>query len=312
MTTKSVTTLSPAHLADRQKGLGGSDAAAALGLSPWKTPLQLYLEKRGEIDLEDLSDREYIEWGVRNEPAIRQKYADETGRTVVMPKGTIFHPGLPWMLCHPDGLVLDEKPRRITSFKNADVHVAAKWGEPGTADVPQDYFIQAQHEMVVHTAAALAVGEDPFEVVDLAVLIGGNRWRLYLIPADAEIQAMIVDGETEFMGAVTTGSAPAPDFNARSTRALIQKLFPGTNGEVLQATENQVAWRTVMDDANAKAKVYDVAAEAAKSALLFDMGEAAELRFPDGKALRRKLIQKKGFTVEPTSYIDARFASVKE
>jgi putative phage-type endonuclease len=306
MNTKAVSTLSPENLADRQKGLGGSDAAVALGLSPWKTALQLYLEKTGELEPEDLSDNEAVEWGVRNEPQIRQKYADVTGREVVLPKDTVFHPTLQWMFCHPDGLVLDGN--RVFSAKTADVRVAERWGEPGSADVPESYYVQKQHEMIVMSA----VTGQPWVVADLAVLIGGNRWRLYHIPADAEVQELIVAGETEFMKLVTAKTAPAPDFNARSTRALIQKLFPGTDGTALEATPSQIAWRQVYDEASDKAAVYYAAAEAAKSALLFDMGAAAQLVFPDGKALRRKLIEKKAYAVEATKYIDARFAKSKE
>lgn len=308
MAKQELSTLSAENLADRTKGLGGSDAAAALGVSPWKTALQLFLEKTGEIAQDDLSDNEAVEWGVRLEPAVRQKYADQTGNVVTLPTQTVFHPSVPWMFCHPDGLVDTGKELRIYSGKIADARLAEKWGEPGSGDVPENYFLQSQHEMIVLSAAMGA----PIRVVDYGVLFGGNRFRMFRVEADDEIQSMIIEGEAEFMRAVAAKSAPAPDFNARTTRALIQKLFPGTTGEVLQASPSQVAWRQVYDEASDKEKVYKAAAEAAKSALLFDMEEAAQLVFPDGKALRRKLIQKKAYTVEATQYIDARFAAAKE
>jgi putative phage-type endonuclease len=301
-----LSTLLPAQLADRQKGIGGSDCAVALGLSEWKTAYQLYLEKRGELAPEDLSDREPVEWGVRLESAVRQKYADETGRAVALPEATVFHPKIPWLFCHPDGVVLED--RRLVSVKTADSHTAHKWGEPGSSDVPQEYYLQAQHEMIVMSA----VTGSPWIVCDLPVLIGGNRWRLYEIGADEETQTMILSGLTEFMDGVAKSIPPAPDFNARTMRSLLRKLYPGTTGEVLIATESQLAWRTVMEQAADKAKVYDTAAEVAKTALLFDMEDAAELRFPDGKVLRRKIVERKAYTVEATKYVDARITKTKE
>jgi putative phage-type endonuclease len=303
MTGNAVSTLTPAQQADRAKGLGGSDCAAALGMSRWKSALQLYLEKLGEIEVEDLDENERVEWGVRLEPVVRQKYSDVTGRTVVLPTETVFHPALPWMFCHPDGFSNDG---RIYSGKVAERMEG--WGEPGSADVPQEYFLQSQHEMIVLSAV---LGR-PIEVVDYGVLFAGNKFRQYVVEADAEIQDMIVDGESAFFDTLAKRVAPAPDYNARNIRQLLAKMFPGTNGEILQATESQIAWRRVNEEGKSRADVYYAAAEAAKTALLFDMGEAAQLVFPDGKALRRKLIQKKAYTVEPTSYVDSRFAAVKE
>lgn len=63
----------------RKRGIGGSDAAAALGMSPWKTQLELYLEKRGELMAPDI-DSEAMLWGRVLEPVIRQQYAERTGK----------------------------------------------------------------------------------------------------------------------------------------------------------------------------------------------------------------------------------------
>jgi putative phage-type endonuclease len=64
-------------LEQRRHGIGGSDAAAALGLSPWKTPLSLYLEKTG--DARPFRDNESMLWGRVLEPAIRAEYTRRTG-----------------------------------------------------------------------------------------------------------------------------------------------------------------------------------------------------------------------------------------
>lgn len=61
----------------RNKGIGGSDVAALMGLSPWKTPLQLWLEKTGREQPEDISERPYVRFGVLMEPVIGDWYKKE-------------------------------------------------------------------------------------------------------------------------------------------------------------------------------------------------------------------------------------------
>ena len=68
-------------LKERMAGIGGSDAAAVMGLSKWKTPLDVFLEKRGEIAT-DFVDSEPMKWGRLLEPVVRQEYAERSGEVV--------------------------------------------------------------------------------------------------------------------------------------------------------------------------------------------------------------------------------------
>jgi len=180
-------------LQDRMTGIGGSDAAAVLGLSKYKTPLQVYQEKRGEIG--GIPDNEPMLWGRVLEPVIRQQYAERTGRTVRLPEGIIRHQTHPFMLATVDGITDDG---RLVEVKTA--RTAQDWGEPGTDEVPQAYLIQVQHYLEV-TALPVA---------DVAVLIGGSDFRMYEIEADRELQGMIIDGEADFWRRVEQGIPPDP------------------------------------------------------------------------------------------------------
>src|SRR5690606_9681273 len=71
-------------LQERRHGIGGSDVAAMLGLSPYMTPLELYHHKRGEIPTPE-REGEWLEWGQALEEPIAQRFARETGRTVLAP-----------------------------------------------------------------------------------------------------------------------------------------------------------------------------------------------------------------------------------
>jgi hypothetical protein len=81
---------------------------------------------------------------------------------------------------------------------------------------------------------------------------------------------------------------------------------------VLIATEEQERWRLVLEEACEKAKQMDAVAEGAKARLLWDMGDAALLKFADGRVLRRKLTKRKGYTVEPIEFMDTRIVKDKE
>ena len=93
---------------------------------------------------------------------------------------------------------------------------------------------------------------------------------------------------------------------------MLRKLFPGTNGQTVVADAGLEHWRRLHDEAAERARVYQTAADAAKAHMLYSMGEAAQLAFADGKCLRRKLVKRKGYTVEASENMDTRFANLKE
>lgn len=180
-------------LEERRKGIGGSDVAAILGLSPWKTPFQVYQEKRNEC--KPFEGNDLTEWGKRMEPTIRQWYSDVTGRVVRLPDGIIYHAKHPFMLASLDGFTDD---RRVVEIKTA--RNGSKWGEPGTDEIPDYYAVQVQHYLAV----------TGFEVADVPVSIGGALPVLYEIPADKEIHEMLVEAEAEFWQRVQEGNPPEP------------------------------------------------------------------------------------------------------
>lgn len=287
--------LTASQLEARSRGIGGSDAAVALGLSPWKTALELWREKRGEG--EPVPETEPMRWGTLLEPVIRQEYANRTGRVVRVPTDTLTHASLPFILANVDGVTDD---RRLFEAKTA--RSAQGWGEPGTDAIPQPYLIQVQHYLLV-------LG---YEVADVAVLIGGSEYRQYEVTADAELQEMLIEGEADFWRHVESGQAPELDLESPRALEIVRKLFPGTNGQRVTADAALDHWRAVYEDACEARDRYTAVADGAKAHLLYAMGEAAELVFADGKALRRRLQRRKGYTVPESSYIDARFAALKE
>lgn len=284
--------LTAEQIATRQTGIGGSDAAAALGLSKRKTALQLYLEKRGQFADADPIDEEVIWWGNALEPVVRQKYAEKTGRVVLLPKDTLRHPEHHFMLAHVDGII-DGEPR---GYEGKTAFHSTGWGEEGTDQIPRDALLQTHHYLTV----------TGFEVWDVAVLIQ-RHFQIYEVQADPEMSEMLIAGEAEFMRRVREEDAPALDYDHKTARDVVKKLYPGTNGARLVASESAVEWRKQLELAQSVEKAAEATVESMKSRLLDEMGEAALLAFPDGRAFRRQLTQRAGYTVKPTEYMDARF-----
>ena len=92
----------------RNSGIGGSDAAVIAGLNRWKSPYQLWLEKTGQVEPEDLSNNEYVYWGTVLEQVVADRFCELTGKKVYR-KGMMQNANDEWMLANVDRLVVGEK-----------------------------------------------------------------------------------------------------------------------------------------------------------------------------------------------------------
>jgi putative phage-type endonuclease len=201
--------------AHRATGIGGSDAAAVLGLSKYKTKYQLFLEKTGQAEPQD--ETWEMGRGKALEPLLRQHYSDTTGRVVMLPKTALRSEKYPFMLYNPDGLSDDG---RLVEFKTASY--GKEWGEVGSDEIPQEYLLQVQHGMVV----------TGLNVTDVTVSVAGNAPRYFVVEADKELQEMVIETEAAFWSDVQSGIAPEP-----TTNDDVAKMHRFVNGESIVATE---------------------------------------------------------------------------
>lgn len=215
-------TVKPAEWHNRRRcGIGGSDAAAACGLSKWKTPFRLWQEKLGQV--ESLSTPA-MEWGTRLEPIVRQAYCDSTGYEVLTPENIVTCSVFPFMLANLDGIVLSE---RLCEFKTA--RTAEGWGEPGSGEIPVEYQFQCQHYMSVME----------YQYCDVAVLIGGSDFRIYTLESDAEFQSLMIEQEERFWRLVQTETPPEP-VSLEDVKARWPQSFAGNvaaTGEIAAAVD---------------------------------------------------------------------------
>ena len=233
-----------AWLAARRKGIGASEIAAVLGISPWESPFSLFWRKVQGWDFEPSAE---MEWGNRLEPAVAQKYAD-ANPGVALVAGELMTGHEPWMLATPDRLVRElcsctpedcdwdngygvcrvcegwgyRPTSRVLELKTA--HSADGWGEPGTSDIPVHYRAQVQWQMAVVDV----------EWADLAVLIGGSDYREYTVLRDEKDIAVMVEAGRRFMARIEAGDPPPLD-DHHATLATVKRLHPD-----LDDTEAQI------------------------------------------------------------------------
>jgi len=208
----------------RGGGIGSSDAAVAIGLSPYKSPLTLWLEKTQRKEAEDLSDKDAVIWGTVLEPVLASVYAERTKRSVRRVNAVLQHPEHCFMLANLDRETRDPHDGPgVLEIKTAGYHSAPQW-EDG---IPIAYQCQVLHQLAV-TGHAWA---------DVAVLIGGQDFRIYRVQRDDDKIADLIEREADFWQHVTSDIQPDPDGSEDAARSL-QWLFPQDSGQTLDLSES--------------------------------------------------------------------------
>ena len=221
-------------LKQRTLGIGGSDVAAIVGCSPWRTAFQVWEDKMGLS--EPQKETGAMHWGTALEAPIRQVYADATGLTVTKPETMFQSVEHPFMIANLDGIASDG---RLVEIKTASR--AAEWGQAGTDEIPDHYLTQVQHYMAVMGATR----------TDVAVLIAGNDFRIYTVESDPELQAQLIDMEKDFWSLVQTGTPPDPTRSeeaARKYREATAKKIAEASGPAVSAWQMLCAIRRKISD----------------------------------------------------------------
>lgn len=135
----------------RKDGLGASDAAAVLGISPWKTNVRLWEEKTGLVVPEDIGDKPVVKYGNDAEPLLRQFFALDHPeyRVSFMPYRIIEHPELPFITCTPDGELEEIATGRRGGLEIKTTEILSASGWLRWKDrIPDEYYAQVCHQML--------------------------------------------------------------------------------------------------------------------------------------------------------------------
>ena len=135
----------------RSYGIGGSDAAAVIGKSPYKSNVELFDEKTGRKTAEDISDKPYVRYGNGAEPLIRKLFAlDYPEYEVEYHENRILRSvEHPFMQASLDGELTDQEGRRgILEIKTSNILQPGQWMK-WKDRIPDNYYIQVLHYLIV-------------------------------------------------------------------------------------------------------------------------------------------------------------------
>jgi putative phage-type endonuclease len=255
----------------RTSGIGSSDAAAVAGISPWATPFEIYCRKLGLAP--EVEETRAMRIGTLMEPVIAQLYADETGHEIADRQVCVTHPTLPFVRATLDGLREDG---RIVEFKTAGIRAAKEWGDENDA-IPDYYAIQLHHQMLARDA----------EVADLAVLIGGQDFRIYTVERYEPTAARLIELESEFWDRVQRRDPPPA--TAVADARLYACLYPDPEGETDLGDAGRIQAMNY-EECGREIKRLEEARERAKLELLAALGPHQTGLLPDGRRVKRSVI----------------------
>lgn len=193
-------------LAYRRMGIGGSDAAAVLGISPFRTAMDLYYDKRNlPIPNDDDGNWVAMEVGTLLEDLVARIFAQKTGLKVYQRKSMFQHPYHPWMLADLDYLVeMPDGSTAILECKTTNYNARNKWEYDGKPIVPVYYESQGRHYMAVMN----------LNRVYFCCLFGNNEDEVIIrhIDRDMAYESELIALEEDFWTNNVQAQVPPPYF----------------------------------------------------------------------------------------------------
>lgn len=275
------------ELKERQKGLGGSDMAALLGVSPYKTPYELYIEKTIEDPLRIQKETESMQWGHLLEGVLAKRYEEETGLKTKR-CGRAVHPQHSLFFASPDRLVKGLK--KGLEIKNVGSPEQIRlWGAEGTHLIPEHYYPQIAQYMFVYD----------YEEWDVAALLGGHDFRIYTFHRDREFDAILLEeGESFWKKYIEKRQEPDPDITSARAKEFLKKLYPTVEEKsVIDLPEGLLHWAKIRQDSKAFVRQYQASADIAEAHILHHMKDHEKGIFPDGSYFIRKAVKVKEYSV---------------
>ena len=267
-------------LAERRKGIGGSDIAAVVGASPYQTAYDVWLEKTGRAT--DDIDSDVMYWGRVLEDLIAREYTLRTDNKVRRLNVILVHPDYPFARANIDRLVMEGnripfiyrtgkfQTSRMLECKTAGAHMSKQWGEPGTDQIPVHYAAQVQWYL----------GITGLTTCDVAVLIGGQKFQLYTLHRDDEVIRSLFTAAAKFWDLVESDTPPSPQ-NLKDVAA----LYPTDDGEPVTATGEILNKIEELQRLKNEAKEVSARIKMLELAIKEYMGDAPVLADSTGKKL---------------------------
>ncbi len=284
----------------RKRYVGSSDAAAIMGLDPYRSAADVFLEKTVQAD--GFEGNENTDRGNLLEPVVLN-WAEQQLHGVFLRDV---------MVVHPNGLLaanLDAyQPKvHIGGVNDEPFIVEAKttvdcddWGEPGSDEIPDRVLVQSHHQMIV-------AGPE-YRVVYVPVLMPAYRafeFRMYRVTRNEELSQRVEDAGSSFMERFVRSGTRPDDF--KPSLEVLKRIRRLPNKTIELPDEVVDAWTF------AKAVAKDTAenVKVAETALLAAMRDAEAGTFAKGTITYFET-NRKGYSVEPCTYRTLRLKGAKQ
>jgi len=265
----------------RRRGIGASDVAGIVGLSPWASPWSVWVSKVMPVDDDGAS--EAMEHGQRAEPMLKKWFEDRTGLWIRGEQQEAEHPDHPWALATLDGSVFEahggcDDPTLRLGIAEWKVTSDAPW-EHG---VPLYYQCQAQWQMFVTGAERTWFGV-------LHIAFGRPTFRWYLFERDdADIEYLFDTCRRFWFDHVTTGIPPQTD-GTDATAAAIAQAYPEHTGTTIDADLEHLSAIALVRQWKQRVKDDEQQLAAAQNALKALIGDAEAIVELDAKGKTKTL-----------------------
>jgi len=275
----------------RRTGLGGSDMPVVLGLSQWKSPFELWLEKLGRLP--PFAGNEATWFGNQLEHIIAVRWAEDHGKAIHKVNVTARRKDVKWAMVHIDRKV--ESERACLEVKTTVM--MENWGEEGTDQVPPHILPQCHHQMWVVNLQRCYVA---------VAFLHRRKIAYYIVERSERWDDLLRTTGEAFWKHVTEQTEPPVDFGARGIVNVLKKGYGVEDGDVMDFNSPAQELHDMLTTLNSRSGAYTKAAEELKAELLHMMGKSWVGRLPDGTFYRRQMTKRKGFTVEPSEVLDFR------
>jgi putative phage-type endonuclease len=227
-------------LRERKNYLGGTDLAAIARLNPYRTALDVYLDKTSDDISEETNAA--MRWGNLLEDVVAKAYSEDTGYDVEIEPNTIYHPEYKFLGANIDRWVGDRE--YVLECKTAGFNKGKEWGEVGTDQVPESYLIQC--------AFYASICDVP--KVDIAVLIGGQDFRIYTYERNKELEEKLIKIACNFWHNHIEKKIPPKCVSTRDTFNLFPQSY---NCEIVAESNIMEKWEQLKAARAEESKIAD-------------------------------------------------------
>lgn len=263
----------------REKAIWSTEAAAACGLSDRTTQAQLWAQKRGLVEAEEMPVMPLpARLGLACQDGVARLHVEDTSAELIPLHDLALQADVKGV---PVGSHFDywnKTERRLHEVKFFALSRMSEFGEPGSDTVPMDVLLQTLHEMVLWNN--VSTGYEKAEACEVNVVFGNVSRAVFVVPYDLAAVDKLLQKEAEFMALVATDTPPAPVSTEDARR-----IWSKTDGSEVVADRTTLQVHQSLVGVKSQIKKLEAQQEELALYVQSQMRQASVLKSPEGKVL---------------------------